>query len=343
MEYKISIILPVYNGENDLNKSINSLIKQTIGFENIELIIVDDNSSDNSKKLIDKYSEKYQNIKTIFLDNNSGTAGKPRNIGVAHSSSNFIMFIDQDDEYLEDACNLFYEKIKNNDVDLVIANTIEIRPKCEIKSKFKYNNSIIKVNINENPEFIYFAYSGAMWNKIFKKDIINTNDIKCLENGLSEDTFFVYEYYLNTKQILYLPKYYGYKHYLFRDNGKSLTENSSTSFISIKFKSMDENIQMINCYENSKKFCQNVLNHFADAILALISLSNNPKNDKITLFKDYYDLNKKYGFYIKNNNYALKILNYLILNKKFNLSYILSIFLKYLSFVRDMAYNIINE
>ena len=64
--YKVSVIIPVYNAENSLKHCINSVINQTIGFENIELILVDDNSSDGSKSIIMDYANEYDNIKPVF-------------------------------------------------------------------------------------------------------------------------------------------------------------------------------------------------------------------------------------------------------------------------------------
>ena len=71
MSFKISVIMPIYNAEKNLKKSINSIIQQTIGFENIELILVDDKSTDNSRSIIEHFSTKFQNITPIFLENNS--------------------------------------------------------------------------------------------------------------------------------------------------------------------------------------------------------------------------------------------------------------------------------
>ena len=68
--YKISIIIPIYNAESTLKNTICSVINQTIGFENIELILVDDNSNDSSKVIIKEYDSQYSNIKSIFLKEN---------------------------------------------------------------------------------------------------------------------------------------------------------------------------------------------------------------------------------------------------------------------------------
>ncbi len=82
MKYKISIIIPVHNIEKHLDKTLNSLIKQTIGIENLEIIIVNDCSTDGTAEIIKKYTDKYENFIDITLKKNSGLPGLPRNIGL---------------------------------------------------------------------------------------------------------------------------------------------------------------------------------------------------------------------------------------------------------------------
>ena len=79
MDYKVSVIIPVYNAEKYLKNAIESVINQTIGFENIELILVDDNSTDESPKIILDYSEKYENIVSFLSNENHGLPGFGRN------------------------------------------------------------------------------------------------------------------------------------------------------------------------------------------------------------------------------------------------------------------------
>ena len=109
--YYLTMIIPVFNSDDCLDVAVNSVINQTIGFENIELIIVDDCSTDNTRDMIKDYEEKYPNIKGIFLHKNNGGAGIPRNIGIKDASSKYLMFMDADDEYEKDACEIFYNKI----------------------------------------------------------------------------------------------------------------------------------------------------------------------------------------------------------------------------------------
>ena len=109
----ISIIIPVYNAENSIKRAFDSLLNQTIGFENLEVILTDDNSTDDSPNI------KYGNVKTIFLDKNSGSGGKPRNVGLTHATKDYVMFLDADDIFVEDACEVLYNEITSEGIDIV--------------------------------------------------------------------------------------------------------------------------------------------------------------------------------------------------------------------------------
>ena len=83
MSYKVTVIIPTYNSVEFLDSTIASIMNQSIGFENIELIIVDDYSTDNTQELINHYCEKYENIKTFESGKKTGTPGKPFCIGTS--------------------------------------------------------------------------------------------------------------------------------------------------------------------------------------------------------------------------------------------------------------------
>ena len=117
--YKLSVIIPTYNAENYVLDAIESVKSQTIGFENIELILVDDNSSDNTKSILERLNAKYENVKTIFLEGNSGSPSKPRNIGIQNSSTDYIMFLDNDDSFCDDFCEKMYSTIRSNEAEIV--------------------------------------------------------------------------------------------------------------------------------------------------------------------------------------------------------------------------------
>ena len=160
MEYKISIIIPAYNAEKYIRESLDSIIRQTIGFEHLEVILVDDCSTDRSGEIMDEYADRYRNIKVIHLQKNSGTAGKPRNCGLEHATAEYLMFLDADDYYSDDACEVLYKEIEKNNVDIVSSNYIYIYENRTEKSQYIQNEEIISM------EHIFsrlYSHVGYIW------------------------------------------------------------------------------------------------------------------------------------------------------------------------------------
>ena len=105
MDKKISIVVPVYNGEKYISKCLDSLINQL--YKNIEIIIINDGSSDNTEKICNKYKEIDSRIKLISVDN--GGVSRARNIGIENATGQFLMFCDSDDYASKDWCKLLLE------------------------------------------------------------------------------------------------------------------------------------------------------------------------------------------------------------------------------------------
>lgn len=210
--YLISVIMPIFNAEKYLEKAINSVINQTIGFENIELILVDDASTDNSRIIIEKYSKKYDNIISVYFDKNSGSPSPVRNKGIDIATSSYLMFIDSDDEYEMDVCEKLYNALVENECDSVGCNyrLLEVNDKTE---------SIESFEISLSPENISYY---VIWNKIFKKSIIVNNNIK-FEGNVGEDIIFCMKFLLNSHNFIHL-NYFGYRY--FNRNESFSTENS---------------------------------------------------------------------------------------------------------------------
>lgn len=126
-QFKISIVIPVYNGEKYLPSTLDSVIGQSIDIENLEIIIANDRSTDGTKEIIEEYKERINNqtnketIKSIHLLENMGGAFGPRNIALDYVSGEYLMFIDSDDTYPLDACETLYNKIKEYDCDITFA------------------------------------------------------------------------------------------------------------------------------------------------------------------------------------------------------------------------------
>lgn len=220
MNYKISVIMPVYNAQDTLEEAVDSIINQSIGFENIELILVDDVSTDNTRQIIEKYSNEYDNIISFFSKENSGTPSKPRNIGIDLASADYLMFIDNDDAYDEEFCKKVYEKIKDDKFDAVACGYFEI----------DYSKNLKRLHCEKKPIFnkedLLKLPESVIWNKIYKKSIVKENNIYFKE-VINEDSLFLLEYLLNSDSLLYLTDFAGYMH-IYRNSSLSITTYENT-------------------------------------------------------------------------------------------------------------------
>lgn len=207
--YKISIIVPVFNVEDTLDAAFDSIHNQNFGFDNIEVIFIDDASTDSSPELIDEYSNRYSNVKSIHLDSNSGYAGKPRNVGIDNATADYLMFLDPDDEYLPDACSILYDYINENNLNLVSGNFTTTNNGVEkLYSGYKrinLKNNVLKVDsIDEEPDL--FSITPSVWCKIVKKEFILKENINFPIGIPGQDLVFVYNCLLNANGIGYVNK-----------------------------------------------------------------------------------------------------------------------------------------
>ena len=154
MDDKISIILPIFNVGDHLRGGIDSLINQTIGNENLEIIMVNDCSTDGSDKIIDEYAQKYDCCIAIHHEKNSGAAYTPRNTGIDACTGDYIMFLDPDDRYTPDAVETLYDAVTANNAQMALARfrrIFEYGGKVQ-KSYSPYMDSIEKYYPDETLE-----------------------------------------------------------------------------------------------------------------------------------------------------------------------------------------------
>jgi len=193
MDYKISVIVPIYNVEKYLPEAIDSLKRQTIGFNNLEVIFVDDNSTDESKNIADKFASENSNVTSIHLSSSSGAAGKPRNVGIKNASAEYIMFLDPDDYYTDNACDLLYQKISERNIDFAFASYRTISEDGSIILEKNvlprgFLDEIDSKSIEKNQQLLEIPPS--IWTKIYKKSFIEINNIEFPEKIVSQDFVF---------------------------------------------------------------------------------------------------------------------------------------------------------
>lgn len=200
MSYIVTIIIPSFNSEKFLNETINSLINQTIGFENIEVIIVDDYSTDNTLKIIENYCNNYENIKYYESGKKTGTPGRARNIGIKNSNADYIMFIDHDDLYVENTVEKLYNAITSNSADVAIGKYQNFGDNSIITEYWITEDTILN-SIDENP--LFFSINN-IWRMIFPKKFLTENNIIFPEGVFAEDLVFMIQCFLNANKIVFI-------------------------------------------------------------------------------------------------------------------------------------------
>lgn len=172
MNYKISVIIPVYNVENYIRECLDSVVNQTIGIENIEVIVVNDCTPDNSMDIVEEYAKKYYSIKIVEHEINQGL-GPARNTGLKHATAEYISFIDSDDFISENTYEICLYKFERYNCDFVI---YEYEYYSESGKKYPRNPSeklFIKdkliEDITQNQEIIF---SMSTCNRIYSKKFI---------------------------------------------------------------------------------------------------------------------------------------------------------------------------
>ena len=196
----ISIIVPVYNAEKYLKKCLDSLVNQTK--KELEFILINDGSTDKSEEIIKTYKDK--RIK-YFKNKNQGI-GKTRNFGIEKSSGKYLMFLDSDDYFSNDACEILYKEAEKEKADLIVFDYYRVEKGNLNEVKIESFNA---TNIKDDPNLLLKVNLGPC-NKIYKTDLIKNNGIKFEESLKYEDTLFVVKAIYNAQKIIKLNRFLHY-------------------------------------------------------------------------------------------------------------------------------------
>ena len=173
---KVSIIVPVYNGEKVIGRCLDSILKQDQ--RDIEVIVIDDGSVDNSFEIISDYAKKDKRIVAIHKEN--GGVSSTRNKAFDLARGEYIQFIDVDDWLPFDSTKLLLRSMEENDVELVVGDFYRvIDNKTSKKGTFK-KGGVITRNLYADKMMLSPAdfYYGVLWNKLYKKSIIDEYHIR---------------------------------------------------------------------------------------------------------------------------------------------------------------------
>ncbi|MBZ9570443.1 glycosyltransferase [Methanobrevibacter sp. TMH8] len=305
-DIKISVIIPVYNVEKYLEQCLNSVVNQTL--KDIEIICINDNSSDNSLTILERYAKKDNRITIINNLKNSG-GGFSRNEGLKIAKGEYISFIDADDWVEEEMLEYTYNESKSKNLDLLI---FLAKNYDDVNSEFyeiDYYNFKCLDDSFKNRLFYFdevkdliFCFAVSPWLKLYKKELLDKSNAKFPKERVMHDNPFFYNVFLNAERMELVEEYFYYRrrhktslvnmrghrcqdiipiadHIInsFKDNNtfdyyKKKLLNRKIFLIRSEYKKMNEDFQK-NFFNYIKEEFNNICNDFSMHYEYLINLS----------------------------------------------------------------------
>ena len=309
---KISVVVPVYNVEKYLRRCLDSIINQT--YKDLEIILVDDGSSDSSGMICDEYAKRDNRVIVIHQENQGVSAA--RNAGIDCFSGDYICFPDSDDYYSEDFCETMHDALIAKKADMAICRIVRFNgERCEkipswsgaykILSPYE---AIKNIYVDDGETYILTG------NKLFKRSVVE--NVRYPVGKINEDEATTYKYFLNSEKILFIDKVMNF----YYKNDKSITSDAEY------YKNMD----IYYAYDERKHILKN-----RNDMEELVCLTSKAYLDRIVYrcrflqdkevkrklyirYKEYYKENKDEvkGFGYKLYNFSPKLYYFLLELKK---------------------------
>lgn len=290
---KVSIVIPVYNVEKYIEECLESAINQTLN--DIEIIVVNDGSTDNSLEKVKPYEKKYNNVR-IINQTNKGLSGA-RNTGLRNATGEYIYFLDSDDYISLESMEYCYKKCKENDLDVLTfdakcfldeedANKID---NMEIISKENYDRSkVIESKVVSGEDFYNNsiqnnAYKQPVWLYVYRREFLINENLYFYEGLIHEDELYTIEILLKANRVLYIPKIFFFRRIRFNS---IMTQKISKKNIESLRIICDEIYKL---YDNNKK-----------------RLKSETNSNLITHIRDFYSISMYRMYKSKLNKIEIK-------------------------------------
>ncbi|MBQ8429662.1 MAG: glycosyltransferase [Clostridia bacterium] len=206
MSEKISVIIPAYNVEKYIEMCIDSLLQQT--YNDLEIVVINDGSSDKTKEILDKYSQNHANIRVLHTENRGVSCA--RNTGLNIANGKYVMFLDADDYLAQNAIEILMQDALNNDADIVsglMCAGVSQEPVSITDTNVEIwsNTEALQKSLEDNP----FTYSSCA--KLYKRHIVE--DVRFVEGRkIHEDSYFVFSTFLKNPKVVAREVYlYNYR------------------------------------------------------------------------------------------------------------------------------------
>lgn len=254
----VSVIVPVYNVEKYIRVCLDTLVHQTLS--NIEIIVVNDGTKDDSQKIIDEFSSLYPD-KIIALKKENGGLSDARNYGLEHARGAYVGFVDSDDYTDIEMYQKLYEKAKQENADIVVCGYYGVQ---EQNGQFRHfqkgNLQEFDKSLQENPRLLYMNSTYA-WNKLYRRELFIQTGIRYPKGCLYEDMAVTWTLFLHANKISKVdePLYY----YILKREG------AITATYSSKTLQMFQSMELVNTYYKE----QNAFDQYQD-ILCFLNLKH---------------------------------------------------------------------
>lgn len=284
----ISIIIPIYNVEDYIQECLDSILNQT--YKNLQIIIVDDGSTDNSLKIVETYKSKFNNI--IILSQKNKGVSEARNLAFKYIQGEYVMYIDSDDFLQKNMMEILFDEAKKHDADITICEYYVYYDKDTNK------NFIQRYNVNFGVPYdkfyimnmmLNFKLQGQLWHKLFKTKLLKTNNFQFEPGRYIQDIFPVFKMVSKSENIIFIDK----PLYFYRQRETSTVHKKGMKIADDYYFAMKSIIKYIN--NNNIHIDIESLNRFKAIVLSnfIEYYTSADKNNNYNSFRNtkYYEMN----------------------------------------------------
>ena len=260
----VSVIIPVFNVEKYLKQCLDSVAAQTL--EDIEIICVNDSSTDSSLDILNEYARKDERIKVVTQPNSG--AGAARNKGMSMATGKYLSFLDSDDFFEKDMLKLAYDKAVEDKADFVVFNSdqyytekdkfVEVAWTLRVKEIPPYT----PFNHRQMTDNIFKVFVGWAWDKLYNREFVEKNNLVFQEQRTSNDMLFVFSAVAIAKRISVVDKVLAHQRRDAKDSLSKTRENSWHCFYDALL-ALRKRLQQEGLYRETEKDYINYALHFS--------------------------------------------------------------------------------
>lgn len=306
-DIKVSIIVPVYNVELYLEKCLLSLVNQTL--QDIEILVVNDGSKDQSQKIIENFQQKYPNKIFGFIKENGGLSDA-RNFGIDKAKGEYFGFVDSDDYVSATMFEEMYNLAEKHNAEMAICNLQKVDENGNVTQKLTQLPNFPEKIILENNLSVFSDISYFACNKLFKKELFQDKRFK---KGIHfEDIELIPQLLLECETLAFTPNY----HYQYLERQDSISKSHTTKGLDIlnAVKTVSEKFNQSR-FSNQKKALKDF--QILEGVYTFLAYLAFVKDET-----DFYNMSKKMDNFIETNGLKTKdIFQY----KRFGKNYLLSL------------------